>query len=54
MPVRVRKIQGRIKGGKKFAVVDSKGKKHGTHKIKSKAIAQAQVINLSLLRAKRK
>ena len=44
MPVKVR----RIKGGKKFAVVDSSGKRHGTHKTKAGATKQAQAININL------
>lgn len=40
MPVKVRK------SGKKFIVVDNVGKRHGTHKTKTKAIKQVQAINI--------
>lgn len=45
MPVKVQKVVGWIRGGKKFAVVDASGKRHGTHKTKAEAIKQAQAIN---------
>ena len=48
MPVRVRKV------GKKFAVVDSSGKRHGIHSTKKKAVKHVQAMNLSLLRVKGK
>lgn len=50
MPVSVRK--GKKKGKTVFRVVDASGKKHGEHKTRAKAIAQAQAINLSMQRKK--
>lgn len=38
------------KRGNKFAVIDDKGKVHGTHPTRKRANAQASAINLSMLR----
>lgn len=48
MPVKVQKA------GKKFIVVDSKGKRYGIHNTKKKAVKHVQAFNLSILKAKGK